>query len=253
MELSLEDVNALIRNGSQEYHVRPRRISKKRVEFRGVRTLKSVERYVFYSPAMLYLWGRFSDTPLTDILSRVDVPILWHRFEKPLFRGLVSGLDASWNHVLWACPRDRWEEFSFAVIETAQVDTKRHVVYTYAVQEVTIYDPISIDNAVIFRPNETDRIQVQIFAVVTNKHQIAFSPTTKPHELPIATRFRPEGEFVRIADEFFAQPFKDENDALRRFRVIMESFDEQEMTKMRSEFLRRSTKGRDRGRSSVRR
>jgi hypothetical protein len=238
MGLGLDEINALLRKSSEEYHVKTQVVAKRRIAFQNVKTLRAVEKYVFYTPAILYLWGRFSDTPLTDILTHVDVPILWHRFDKPLFSGLATPLDASWNQILWACPRDKWDAFSEAVLETAQLDLAAHTIYTYTLHTIDVFDPISVDRERLVIPDRTDRIVAHVFAVSTNKFQLELRKP-KTGTTPAVVRLPPAPEFVRAAERFFATPFASEADALRRFKLITAAMDDGALDEMYAEFRKK--------------
>ena len=229
-------LNALL-SADKEYHFKPEVVPKKRVVFSNVRSLAAVEKYVWYTPALVYLWGRFSDTPLTDIVQRVGSPVLWYRFDKPFFEGLEAGQDTSWNHILWGCPRESWDKFVDAVLETAQFDLSRRILYTYALQETQIYDPLTVDRDRLFVPDRTPRIKVGVFAVCTNKFQIAMSPNAQLHK-PKPIRLEPDKTVKRLALQFFATGNLTEENAFGRYKQFLLQANDAEFETLKAQFLR---------------
>lgn len=230
-------LNALLREPDRAYHFRPEVVPKKRIAFSGVRTLAAVEKYVWYTPSLMYLWGRFSDTPLTDIMHRVGGKVLWYRFDRPLFRGLEAGIDSSWNHILWAYPRDEWDKFADSVLETAQFDIKARMLYTYALQEIQVYDPISVDANRMFVPGRTPRIKIGVFAVRTNRYQIVFPAAAPETQLPAPARSKPDKSLVRLADRFFADATLTDDTAFERYKVFLLQQEDAEFEELKRQFL----------------
>jgi hypothetical protein len=102
-------------------------------------------RYKFFSPALLYLFGRFNDGPLVDFAAE-DKPkylYLYRKFDTKIFSGMDCGYDPSWNYVLWGMPLDYWPAFESFMLSLALYDPAEQNVYRVGAQDVHIFDPIA--------------------------------------------------------------------------------------------------------------
>lgn len=134
--------------------------------------------FTFFTPAALYLHGKFGDAPLIDYMAELgeDVPLYYHRFDRPVFAGLetASG-DADWNHVLWAVRREYWRSLlDFICSLTIAVCAERST-YRYGQQLFAIVDPIAADRSPIVHVR-AERALVSTFGIYSNRYLAAFQP-----------------------------------------------------------------------------
>jgi len=134
------------------------------------------QRFVFWSPAVLYLLGGLTDVVLTDFMQSYgqDVQIFHHRFRVPLFRGLET-MDGNpdWNHVLWAVEREHWEPLLDFLCSASLVDRHNGLFFSYAMQEVDVCDPLFIERNA-FLANVVPVLTVPMMCVKTNRWVAAF-------------------------------------------------------------------------------
>ena len=133
------------------------------------------DRFAFFTPAVLYLWGRFPDQILFHFLEhqgcRVD---FFHmKFARPLFQGLTApNGDADWNHVLWAIERPHWQAFEDHVLAAVLTDTPRGLVIRYGAQDLAITDPVANDQSLLIS-GEIPLCPITAFGVRSNLCQIS--------------------------------------------------------------------------------
>lgn len=156
------------------YEVKPSRVAKYRIKFEGARQLADVPGYVWFTPAALYLWGRFTELQLGDLVESTALRIFWYRFDRPLFAGFEVGGDKDWNHTLWAVEAESWEKLVDRMLELMLLDRPSKSVYRYALQQLSIADPLVVDSAVI-SSTTPPRTVVYAFAVNSDRHQLAFT------------------------------------------------------------------------------
>lgn len=204
------------------YELRSFRVPKNRIEFRKARKLSDVPGYVWYSPAALYLWGKYSDTHLSDMVQRFDAKFFWYRFNRPLFKGLEVAGDAAWNHTLWAAPENMWDKILDAVLETVQFDIPLKLLFQYALQSMEIVDPLYVDHQATVT-TLTPTLRVKLFAVLSNERQYAFD-TSKGFTLgavPRIVSFKPSDLHVRAGRRLFAVPRLTQDKAFAKYKEII--------------------------------
>jgi hypothetical protein len=203
------------------YEIKPFVVPKYQVKFKGATKLSDIEGYSWYSPAALYIWGRFSDVNLSDIIIKLpDLKFFWYRFEKPIFKGFSVGGDPSWNHALWAIETRLKDKFIDFVLSSVQLDIANKIVYNYALQEITIADPLTHDKSGLVLPTGP-QTNIFFFAVLSNNNQIAFD-TRKPFtDLPHVVKFKPDPVHVNSAKKLFMMPGLNTDKAFDCYREIL--------------------------------
>jgi hypothetical protein len=210
------------------YEFKPFRVPKYRIEFQNATSLSDIQGYVWYTPAILYLWGRYSEVNLSDLVQRHDIKIFWYKFNKPIFQGLSVGGDPSWNHTLWAAEQSQWLKLVNGILETVQFDTVFKKIYQYALQNLNVYDPFFADNKILISQN-APTINVNVFAVLSNERQYAFDTRDKEIKLlPQVLTFKPDKMHVNAANKLFSQPNLSQEKAFNAYKqVLLEQQDEQ--------------------------
>jgi hypothetical protein len=161
------------------YELRPARAPKYKVEFQGAGQLSDVTGYKWFSPAAMYLWGQFTDLQLQDLMSRHNLVIYWHAFQNPVLAGFSFNGDKSWNHTLWAVAEDKWDPLVDSVLEAMMVDRDTKTVTGFALQYLTVVDPLFADKRVVLSA-DAPRTTIGYFAVLTDKYQLAFTRREYP-------------------------------------------------------------------------
>jgi len=200
------------------YELRPAKAPKYKVKFEGAGTLTDIPGYVWFSPAALYLWGKFTDVQLSDIMTRKDVAVFWYKFDKPIFKGFTAYGDVAWNHTLWAVAEDKWDRFVDAMLELIMLDRDSKTVFSYALQYLTVLDPLYVDRKVLV-DGRAPRTVVGYFAVLTNKYQVAFDKLSlSPGELPQVKTLRPDRANSRVAANIYVGKDISTDRAFTRYR-----------------------------------
>lgn len=202
----------------KQYQFKPFRVPKYQIKFEKASKLSDIEGYVWFTPAALYAWGRFSETNLSEIVSRTDIKIFWYKFDKPIF----SNFGPDWGHMLWAVTAESWTTFVDGVLETVQFDIPRQVLYQYALQVVSILDPLSVEKDRVVL-STTPEIQINAFAVLSNTGQLAFDSKVKPvkGKLPGMNTFKPDPVHVKAANMLFSDANITQDDAFQKYGDIM--------------------------------
>lgn len=188
------------------YEFKPFRVPKYQITLQNVNALINVADYVWYTPAMLYLWGKYSDVQLSDIVRLNNIKVFWHKFEKPIFKGFTLNGDPSWNHALWAAESKDWEKIVQGILETVQFDLKAKKIYRYALQELNIYDPLFCDKQNVLN-EKTPVIKINVFAVLANDKQYAFDLNSDNSKnvltVPQVITFKPDNLHATAAKKLF--------------------------------------------------
>lgn len=203
------------------YNFKPFRVPKYRVEFQRANQLTDVPGYVWYTPAPIYIWGRYSDINLGDLVQQFDIQIFWYQFDKPIFYGFTVNDNPSWNHVLWAAREDQWKKLVDGILETVQFDLPNSKLYQYALQSLKIYDPLATDVARLVTP-KTPVIEIKAFAVLSNERQYAFD-TRKENLMatPQIVTFKPNPIHVNAANKLFGDKNLNQDKAFERYKKIL--------------------------------
>ena len=188
---------------------RPSYVTQQRVEapkyrmgLERLRRLSDVtDRYCFFTPALLYLYGRFNDQPLVDFLADYKKPVhLMHAlFDHPIFGGLETpDGNADWNRALWAIAREALPAFEAYILSVTMHDTPHHLVFRIGAQDLWLPDPLAVDRrGILERP-----LCITVFGVDSNARVIAFDPSGKG--LPVLRSWPPQPRTVQFAKLMFA-------------------------------------------------
>lgn len=161
------------------------------------------EEYAFFSPALLYLYGRMSDGPLLDFMQsrRENIRLFYKRFRVQIFDGLAVGTDGAWNHALWAVRLDQWPSLCEALLTVTLAFTETQTLIRYGEQPLTIIDPIAADKS---SPNSISQIKITAFGVLTGQAQILFHQPASPAVRPRPISQPPPPELALEAVAYFA-------------------------------------------------
>ncbi len=181
-------------------------------EARALRSLTS--DYVFFTPAILYLSGLFSDAVLIDFMQGVgtEVRFYHHKFQAPIFRGLLTpDGDEDWNYVLWAIRKPFWKAFQDFLCSVTITKPDRRLLVGIGYQELKVLDPLTVDKHRIVTA-ESSVLGVGAFGLNGNKYIFAFQPSADPRvTLPLVQRYQPGQGMNAFAEALFAG--KNPNDA----------------------------------------
>ena len=124
------------------------------------------ENYRFFTPALLYLYGRFTDAPLVQFLDEhPDARFLHYRFDRPLFTGLdTPDTDNEWNYVLWAIEVEHWEALDNWLLSVTMVDEPGMAVYRVGANDLVIMDPLVADKSPVLPP-QLPTIEITYYGV----------------------------------------------------------------------------------------
>lgn len=205
------------------YRFKSFRVPKYRIKFESAGKLADIGGYTWYTPASLYLWGQFTETNLAEIISREDIKVFWYKFDKPIF----SHFGNDWDHILWAAADEDWPKIVEGVLETVQFDIPNKLLYQYALQKLTILDPLTVDKDRVVL-STTPHSQVHAFAVLSNQSQFAFDAKAGvvAGSRPGMRTYKPQSSHVRAADMLFRGSNLTQDDAFQRYKKIMETLED---------------------------
>lgn len=206
------------------YEFKPFRVPKYQIKFEKADRLSAIPGYTWYTPAALYLWGRFSEVNLSDIVQQDDIKIFWYQFAKPLFKGFHVGSDVAWNHTLWAAKDSDWKNITDRILESVQFDIATKSIYQYALQSVDVCDPLFADMHSVL-PVGFPTITVYAFAVLSNKGQYAFD-NKQSSLVPGMVTFKPHKLHVNAAKRLFQDNKLTQEKAFEQVKAIL--LDEQD-------------------------
>jgi len=153
-------------------------------------------QYRFFSPALLYLFGFFTDHHLVDFLreQKHEVPIWMYTFDRPIFAGMEDrGNHSGWNHTLLAVTTDQWTALESFILSVAICDYSNKAVFRTGAQDINIADPLWVDrNSGLLCPS-TPLLPIVVFGVNGSAGCVALNRHAHP---PAACRFKPLAETV---------------------------------------------------------
>jgi hypothetical protein len=174
---------------------------------RAERLSDFAEEYQFFTPALLYLHGRFSDEPFAQFIDEYApcLQLMHRQFQRPVFRGLTTpDGDEAWNHVLWAVEKPVWEELENFLLSVVMMDSPFNWVARVGAQDLTILDPLAADRSAII-PNNLALIDIVALGVDGNKICVAMDPGTNPLMDPPKIKYHaPQPETVAFGNALFA-------------------------------------------------
>lgn len=204
----------------KQYMFKPFRVPKYQIQFKNATSLGNIQGYTWYSPAALYLWGRFTEKNLSDLVEKYNLTIFWYRFDKPIFKGFDFKDDRSWNQLLWASKHEDFPRLVDGILETVQFDLDKSVLYQYALQKLTVYDPLNVDLERFVSPN-TPTLDINVFAVLSNLRQCAFDTKQGLQSVPGMVSYPPDELHVKAANKLFSLSHKDSDAAFQSYKKVM--------------------------------
>ncbi len=144
------------------------KVPKHWMEFGSVDRLSRFTQYKFFSIALPYLFGRFTDRPLGEFLVEYGKPchFMHHRFRRPLFRGMATPAgNGDWNRVLWAIELEAWPHFENFFLSLAINDAGAGRVYRYGSQDIRIADPLWADSNGVLLSADAPTVDIVVFGV----------------------------------------------------------------------------------------
>lgn len=160
------------------------------------------ERFVFFTIAPAYLWGRFSDAVLLDFLQvHGDAQFFYKKFERPIFRGLTApNGDPDWNFVLWAMEQPYWPAFAEHLDGTVMSDRFTRMTYGFGIQELEIADPLFLDRTILC-PADVPTLSIYGVGIRGSHYLAAFATGRHPViDLPQLRFYEPDAH-----DKLYAQ------------------------------------------------
>jgi len=149
---------------------------------RSARSLAELRDFVFFTPALLYLYvplrGR---EPFHDFLAEYgrDVRPLTVVFSRPIFRGLEAGQSAYWNHALMAIAAEHWQAYTAWMYGVSFWFPEKKWFAKVRPMFVTIADPLYLErSAVVSEP--VPRVEVGVFALDTNRGSLYLDDSGDP-------------------------------------------------------------------------
>lgn len=168
----------------------------------------------FFTPALLYLRGRFRDDLLHDYASthNVDLAVYERSFVRPVFRGLeAADGNPYWNHTLWAARRGVWAGHDAVhglrdfLLTAKLTDSRRRVLYGIGVQRLAVLDPLFMDRCVVI-PERVPVVSVWGFGVNGSHAAWAYrSDDARPWVPPEPVRLDPDPRMTRFARDVFGE------------------------------------------------
>ena len=182
-------------------------VEKYQADFGTAKNLQKIQQeWRFFTPALLYLFGRFKDEPIARFYDEVkqEIPIAFYRFNRAIFEGMTTPLgDTDWNHVLWAVPVQWWDVFEQYLITLVMVDREGQSTYGVGAQDIEIFDPLFADeNSVL--PPVVPKISVVVLGVNGSRACIAMDTAQEnAMECPRVKRYPPEPYARKYAEALF--------------------------------------------------
>jgi|TARA_R110002051_G_scaffold297430_3_gene363774 hypothetical protein len=178
----------------------PYKVNVRPVEFGGTPpSLAVFPEWVWYTPAPAFLWGGLGHAILSELQHELGFEYYQATFRVSLFSGFDVQGDAFWNNTLWACKQTEWEPFKEALLGVMNVDMENGLIVKYGLQELSVYDPVAVQNNSVITP-DTPTLDVVAFGVMSNKSTIAFDVTSGAVERPHVYTVTPDPAFVEMAD-----------------------------------------------------
>lgn len=132
--------------------------------------------WAFFTPAALYLHGRFRDAPLADFIYMVapDCRFYYKKFRHQIFRGLETrNGDPDWNFVLWAVERRHMEQFAAWMVSLTLTYADDKSVAGVGEQQFQIVDPLAAERAAMWHPG-VGTIPVTTFGLNGSRFKAGF-------------------------------------------------------------------------------
>lgn len=181
-------------------------VRKRRLHLGAAASLAELAEYRLFSPAIPYLWGGFREVYWWEWMRDLghDVELFFHKFEQPVFEGLISQTQSSdWNYALMACRTEDWERVvDFFCELTVTMRTAKSAV-RYGLQDLFVLDPLAMDRRKIF-VGEQKRAVIHAFGLY-GSHGVAYFEQPVPGALPRLTFAEADPEMVEFAKAYFKE------------------------------------------------
>lgn len=167
----------------------------------GCRALTELDM-AFFTPAILYLYGGFTDAPFVDYMLGLgrDVRIFEHVFSKPVFVGLIDAKAYSeyhWNYTLWAVDAPDAKGLGDHLCSVATADSKKKTFTRVGQQELVIPDPLARERD----PANPQTLRITAFGLDGSEFQAGFLPGARG--LPGVVKQAPSDALVAQAAALF--------------------------------------------------
>lgn len=103
-------------------------------------------------------------------------------------------------------------------METVQFDIPNKLLFQYALQSFEIPDPLFVDKQRLVT-NNTPKVKVSAFAVLSNRHQLAFDLNSGFKGVPQVRTFKPEQIQIDAADDLFADTNITQDKAFEAYKL----------------------------------
>ncbi len=180
-------------------------IEKRELKVGQARSLAPLlDDFAFFTPAVLYLHGRFRDAPLADFVYMVapDCKFYYRKFHRPMFRGLdaPSNGNPDWNFVLWAVRKDHWEDFANWMVSLTLTYEDERAVAGIGEQRFDVIDPLAADRSSVWHKG-LPSIPVTAFGINGSKFRAGFVLGENMLMDPPRLRFFEPGEDMKVFTE----------------------------------------------------
>ena len=143
------------------------------------------QEFRFFTPALLYLYGGFSNNIFQDFVNQYQhttnlrIAFFVYQAKHPIFQGLEAGTDPVWNYHLFGLRRVHWTAFESFMLSVALAKMEEGVLIRIGYQEVEIADPIVLDRQRIV-PTNLPLVTVVSYGVNSTKGAVALRSGTHP-------------------------------------------------------------------------
>jgi len=179
-----------------------------RAEFGTLPALGPLLPYMtFFSPAAIYLQGRFEDRLLADFLCQRgnEVTLYLADFQRPILTLPPDWPNAaSWARRLLGVRAEVAHEFSTFFLSVKVSDPARQRLYGVGIQELTVVDPLYADRQAGVLPSSPPRIP--LLALGVNAGHVAWgyeSVPGQPLAPPVLRRYPPLPEAAALAEAYW--------------------------------------------------
>lgn len=201
-----------------EVSLLPEVLPKRELDVGKARTLGELGM-AFFTPAVLYLHGGFTDRTLVDYVRETgkELDLRYRLFRLPVFRGLhTESGDADWDHALWAVPAEDWPPLRAFLASLAFVDRRRRTFTRVGVQELEVADPLALGRPGVMAALPPTA-KVAALGVDSCRGVLGFRTGFATIDRPALSRWPPRPETAAFAEAVFRQadPYKHTDPFLR--------------------------------------
>lgn len=168
--------------------------------------VEMADEYVFFTPALLYLYARFHDAPLADfvIMVRPSCKFYYKKFDRPVFKGLEarSNKDPAWNFALWAVKREHWPMLCDWLVSLTLTNVDTKTVCGIGEQRLKVIDPLAADKTSVWH-DRMPRIEITAFGINGNKYRAALAEGRGPYDPPVLSFDQPDKAMLAFATALY--------------------------------------------------